>query len=180
MKTITARSLLVGLLFLLCMAPLIWAVAGWSMEGQDIPAVARTAEEVRCQLLTEAMERVGACSAEDAARLWADGVKGRSGAMQYAALSSRLKKDYAAALETFAPNWVTGGSSPWVQQYEIVKADRQTTGQYTFQLRFDLESSAGPAETLGACLVVEEEGGIWRVVAMAYDDGLVPYTGYRP
>ncbi len=180
MKSITAKSLLLGLLFLLCAAPLIWELAGWSMDERSVAAIAMDPYEVRSQLLMEAMDRVGVCKPEDAARLWADGVQGRSGAMQYAALSSRLKKEYAAALETFAPNWVTGGSSPWVQQVEIVKSDRQTTGQHTFQLRFHMMTSAGPAGTLGACLVVAEEDGFWRVTAMAYDDDLVPYTGYKP
>ncbi len=180
MKSITAKSLLLGLLFLLCAAPLIWELAGWSMDEGSVAAIAMNPYEVRSQLLMEAMDRVGVCSPEDAARLWADGVKGRSGAMQYAALSTRLKKEYAAALESSFPNWVTGMSSPWVDRVEIAKSNRQTTGQYTFQIQFHMVTSTGPAGTLGACLVVAEEGGFWRVTAMAYDDGLVPYTGYKP
>lgn len=180
MKTITATGLLLGILFLLGASPLIQALAGWSMEGNPAVAAAMDTYEIRSGLLMNAMDRVGVCAPEDAARLWADGVAGRSAALQYAALSQRLKGEYAAQLEQTFPNWVTGVSSPWVEQYEIVKSDHPSHGHYTYQLRFFTATSSGPAGTLGACLIVAEEDGFWRVAALAYDDGLAAYTGFQP
>ena len=133
--------------------------------------------EVRSRLLMDAMNSVGVCGPEEAARLWAEGLKGRSGAGQYAAMTKELKARYAEALDRSFQNWVTGGSSPWVQSYEV----SETAGggdSRKYLVRFHLVTSTGPAGDYDARLTVAREGPFWRVSQIDTDRELDPYTGF--
>lgn len=68
--------------------------------------------EIRSRLLMEAAGSVGVCAPQDAAHVWAEGLRERSAALQYAVMTKALQDEYAAQLETTFPNWVTGVSSP--------------------------------------------------------------------
>lgn len=52
-----------------------------------------------------------------AAKTWAEGVKTRNGALQYAVMSTQLREKLYA--EFVGLNWTTGTSSPWIASYEI-------------------------------------------------------------
>ena len=67
----------------------------------------------RIQLLEKALAPT---TADQAAQDWAQALKTRNGAWQYALLSEELR---AEKLADFEMSWVTGFSSPWVTDYEV-------------------------------------------------------------
>lgn len=134
--------------------------------------------QTRSELLMEAMRSGGACTPEDAAKTWAEGLRLRSAALQYAAMNDMLKEEYAKRLESTAPNWVTGMSSPWVESYTLVKLNEGNANSKTAELTFTLATSTGPAGEYSASLLLAVENGFWRVAGISMDEALYPYTGF--
>lgn len=134
--------------------------------------------ETKNALLMEAMRYVGSCTPEDAAKTWAEGLKQRSAALQYAVMSDMLKTEYAKRLETTTPNWVTGMSSPWVDSYTIKKLEDGNAKSKVAELIFTLATSTGTAGKYTASLLLTLENGFWRVSGISMDEALYPYTGF--
>lgn len=134
--------------------------------------------EVRYELLLEAMERIGACTPEEAADIWANGLKMRSGAAQYSVMDAALKREYGKQLEENAPMWVTGVSSPWIETYRTVLVQKPEESREVRHLMFTTQTSAGPGPTYTASLTLEKEGGYWRIVKIQAEKGLEAYTGF--
>ncbi|MGI5848756.1 MAG: hypothetical protein ACOX8Q_01575 [Christensenellales bacterium] len=135
--------------------------------------------KMRSQLLMEAMNQVGVCSAESAASVWANGLKMRSAALQYAMLSKALKEKYALQLEKTAPNWVTGLSSPRIDRFEIVSI-KPRDKDFVIKLTFYTKTSTGPAGSYNAVLTISPEGEFYRVVGISADQQLNPYISFSP
>ncbi len=136
--------------------------------------------EVRSELLMQAMDSVGACNPQDAAQVWASGLKMRSAALQYAALDKALKAKYAAQLDKSTPNWVTGVSSPWVESYKIVSTETPGKDCSIIHLKFSTETSTGPYKEYAAALTICREDNFWRITSISADEGLYPYTHFVP
>ncbi|MGX8702406.1 hypothetical protein [Caproiciproducens sp.] len=172
----------VGLVIVVCLViAALFNAAGYFFHCKYISVAAAVAEvdqyEVRTGLLMDAMDRVGVCAPEAAAAVWADGLKGRSGAMQYSVMDSRLKKEYVQQLDQYNPNWVTGVSSPWIESYKITGQTQTGSGQYEIRLSFSTVTSGGPAGDYHAALTVVRDGGFWRITKISADEGLHPYMG---
>jgi hypothetical protein len=135
--------------------------------------------EIRSRLLMEATDHVGSCTPEDAARVWAEGLKQRSAAMQYAVMTNALKDKYARQLDTTFPSWATGVSSPWIEQYNLLDAKQTADDAYRFVIRFKTVTSSGPAGSYDAALSVVKEDGFWRISDVEADEALDAYTGFE-
>jgi hypothetical protein len=157
--------------------------AGYIFNIKYISVVKAVSEvnkyEVRSELLMQAMDCVGVCCPEDAAKVWAQGLMKRSAAIQYSTMSIKLKEEYAKELEYTFPNWVTGVSSPWISGYEI-KSSQQTDNSYIYYLILSTATSAGPAGNYNAVLIVAKENNFWRIINIKTDKELYPYTGFHP
>lgn len=157
---------------------------GALLGNKYISVIAAVAEvdkyEIRSRLLMQAMNEVGSCRPQDAAKVWAEGLKKRSAAMQYSVLSTALKQEYARQLEQTAPNWVTGVSSPWIYHYEITQIHRPDESTCLFTIKFYTATSAGPSGTYSALLTVGKENDFWRITNIAADKELLAYTGFDP
>ncbi len=136
--------------------------------------------EVRSQLLVEAMNYIGVCCPEDAATVWAEGLKSRSAALQYAVMSKPLKDEYARQLNETVPNWVTGISSPFISGCRIVNTEAVSNTLQKITLRFSLATSAGSAGETQAALDIIKEGNFWRIENIDADEALFPYTRFMP
>lgn len=77
----------------------------------------------------------------EAVTTWAEALKDRSGAVQYAVLSPELKK--AMYSELAGMNWVTGVSSPWVDSYKITDLGKGEDGSYRYKVDILWMTSAG-------------------------------------
>ena len=156
--------------------------AGYVFNIKYISVVKAVSEvnkyEVRSELLMQAMDYVGVCCPEDAAKVWSEGLMMRSAAMQYSSMSANLKEKYSKELDNTFPNWVTGMSSPWVSGYEIKKSE-QIDDSFIYYLVFSTATSTGPTGNYNAVLIVSKEDGLWRIINIKTDSELYPYTGFQ-
>jgi len=96
-----------------------------------------------------------------AVHTWARGVKVRNGALQFAVMTPELK----AKMEPYlSPSWVTGVSSPWVDDYTITEANG-AGDRRQFTVRFALRTSTGPAGSFVSTVTVERRDNHWYVAA---------------
>lgn len=154
-------------------------VLGWDRVSVFAASEAMDKYAVRSQLLKEATNSVGSCDADSAAQTWAQGVKQRNGALQYAVMTRQLKEAYASDLETTFPNWVTGISSPWVDSFKVLSIRETKDDVFTAKLQFVTATSTGPYESYNAVLTIVNEDGFWRVDQVQTEPGLLPYTGFE-
>lgn len=134
--------------------------------------------EVQSKLLKEAMKEVGVSTPLQAADVWAQGLKQRSAALQYAVMGNKLKLEYEEKLKDTAPNWVTGISSPWINNYEIVSAKEITPKKYEVEILFSTMTSAGPFGDYNAVLTIQQFGDFWRITDINTVKELDAYTGF--
>lgn len=175
-----ARRIILAAVVLCLLIAVTINLIGYAFDCKYVSVIAAVSEadkyEVRSQLLTEAMDKVGVCSPEEAAKVWAEGLEMRSAAMQYSVMDKALKDKYAKQLEKNFPNWVTGVSSPWIQNFETVRKE-DMGNESSIILSFDTETSTGPAGKYKAVLTIKHEGDFWRITDINADPGLYPYTG---
>lgn len=99
-----------------------------------------------------------------AVETWAEGVKRRNGALQYAVLAPVLKKetyDYFAGL-----NWSTGASSPWVESYRVTEVYRTGAEKYRYTVEFKYTDATKNATYAKTAVTVEQEGQKWVISAL--------------
>jgi|GEM_PF-830467 hypothetical protein len=99
-----------------------------------------------------------------AAKTWAEGVKTRNGALQYAMMDSDLKAKYYD--EFVAANWTTGVSSPWIEKYEVIERYKGTNGTYRYQVKFHYTDSTKAVFYTEAYVTVREVEGHWLICAL--------------
>ena len=149
-------------------------VMGYFLDLEYVSVIAAMEEinkyEIRSRFLMQ----------EKAVEVWAKGLITRNAAMQYSVMSGKLKEEYEKQLDENFPNWVTGVSSPWVENYEITKTERTDENTYIFHLRIFTKTSAGPAGEYKATLTVGYENGFWRITKISADKELSVYTGFDP
>jgi len=104
----------------------------------------------------------------EAVEKWARGVKGRNGALQYAVLSSELKKQKLSGYERVG--WVTGVSSPWVESLKISNGVKMQDGTWEYEVQFTQVASTGPAGTFVAKVTVKQDGQNWYI-SQIHNDG---------
>lgn len=181
------KSLLAGKRFYICTAILILALIladacilfpRGSAGAATAPEGGPDKYEIRSNLMMGAMGRVGSCSPGGAAGTWAEGLRLRSAALQYAVMSEELKRKYAADLEETFPNWVTGVSSPWIASYQIT-GNSIDGDNWCYHIRFSTETSSGPAGDYDAVLIISFEDPFWRVTEIVTERELDAYTGLR-
>ena len=166
-----------------CVLLLLFGQAAMREEYQAVSIFAYASEpnryEVRNELLLRAVDFVGACTPEEAADIWANGLKERSAAEQYIVMGDALKREYQKQLETSAPMWVTGVSSPWIESYTTTLVQSPAQNRQIRHLLFATQSSEGLAPVVPAVLTLEKQAGYWRITGIVGDQNLEAYTGFH-
>ncbi|MGG2065140.1 hypothetical protein [Bacillus sp. S14(2024)] len=91
---------------------------------------------------------------KQAIELWILGVKNRSGAVQFAMLSPSLQQQTQKKFEQ--SSWVTGQSSPWVDNFRFVKVDKISNTKWKFTIAYDLITSFAKIEKGQKIITVEK------------------------
>lgn len=164
----------------------------WEGESRTVRISAEPSHEnqaMRIDLLEQALRPI---SPGDAIGKWAEGVKTRNGALQYAVMSPGLREQN---YEYFvSSNWVTATSSPWVESYEITEESEALDGAVLYKVKFALATSTGDAGTIVSDVVVKQYDETWLVDQIteefefpgfepSYTDGIVKQidqSGERP
>ncbi|TBL80590.1 copper amine oxidase N-terminal domain-containing protein [Paenibacillus thalictri] len=104
-------------------------------------------------------------SADEAVNKWAEWVKKRNGAAQYALLSPELRKRTLSSYKEL--NWVTGVSSPWVDNYEIAGGVPAGETGTSYEVTFHLKTSSGSAGQGTVKVTVEpQKNGDWQITGL--------------
>lgn len=115
-----------------------------------------TSQESRISQLERALAPK---NAEDAVNTWAEAVKSRNGAVEYAVLSPELKKAMYSDFEE--TNWVTGVSSPWVDSYKITDLGKADDGSYRYKVDMVWKTSADSSTGEEYIIVKEYDGNFF-------------------
>ena len=89
-----------------------------------------------------------------AANTWAESIKMRNGALQYALMAPSLQSEKYA--EYAAMNWSTGASSPWVKEYTVAEKGEQKEGVYLYQIEYVYTDSTQSTTKAYENIVVEK------------------------
>jgi hypothetical protein len=137
-------------------AEALGAVVSWDGETSTV-----SIQDNRTRLLEAALAPK---TADEAAGKYAEAVKTRNGALQYAVMSDELKEQNRKSLEEL--NWVTGTSSPWVADYKI-EGTQDSDTRWTYQIQYTWTSSTGEKTPSSETIVVEQKVDQWFVSQIA-------------
>mgnify|MGYP001319030587 CR=1 FL=1 len=158
------------------MVPIRWvaealgAVVTWDEDERSV--IIDKAEQDLQQQVDLLQQGLTAETPQEAARTWAKGVKNRNGAVQFAVLSPELKEKTRSHYESI--HWVTGVSSPWVDEFHIAKERETGDGSWEFEIEFHLKTSTGDAGMEAASLKVAETEGKWYITQVLGGTAGVP------
>jgi len=124
--------------------------------------------ESRIDLLEKALAPM---TSEVAVQKWAEGVKTRNGALQFAMFSPEVKGKELSSFEKLG-GWLTGVSSPWVESYEISKGIPKTQDSFEFQVKFSIATSDGKGLMINN-VVVQLNNKNWYISEIRAEDGHV-------
>lgn len=120
--------------------------------------------EEKNELFKEAIDSFGASSKEEAIKLYAEGVKSRSGPLQYSVMCKELKVKFENEMNKDKNySWVTGTSSPWVNKYEILKYKYINKDTYSVIVKFVLNDAKGIIGESYTELEVKKINRIWCI-----------------
>lgn len=121
--------------------------------------------EEKNKLFKEAIDNFGATSKEDAVRLYAEGIKQRSGPLQYSVMCDRLKIEFEKMMiKEGNYSWVTGVSSPWVSNYIINDFNKIGINTYLAEIEFILSDSKGITGKSFIELEVKKHNKYWCII----------------
>lgn len=144
--------------------------------------IAVSAEEVdrykvHTELLLDAVEKLGVCTPNAALDVFIKSIKDRNGAMMYSILCDSLKKNYLSRLEENSPYWVTGVSSPWVSQVDIIKETKKRDGSFEYELLVKTLTSAGPDREYKGELTIQRDGDFYKICRIFFEKDFGIYSG---
>ncbi|NLW06604.1 MAG: copper amine oxidase N-terminal domain-containing protein, partial [Clostridia bacterium] len=139
------------------------AEVNWDEENNTVAIYASEIEALKMQV-----QRLEAALAPAdptaAATTWAEGVKTRNGALQYAVMSPELK---AENYERLAANmWSTGTSSPWVDSYTVSEGEKIDPETYLYEVSFTYTDSTGASSIETETITVKKYEANWFVSAI--------------
>jgi len=149
---------------------------------QLLPAADNEVEILR-QQIAKLEEALAAKDAQTAVKTWAEGVKTRNGALQYAMLTPGLKAKMYTEL-SFGGTWTTGTSSPWAESYQLV-TQKITPQKVEYKVIFTYTDSTQSKQKVTDTVTVVKEGDFWYISAIndqADDLADISFTKgfYRP
>lgn len=104
-------------------------------------------------------------TAENCVKMYAEAVKMRQGALQYALYSEKLREASKSEFEDL--NWVTGVSSPWVTGYDIYT--NKDAGKDAYNIIFHWATSAGKSPDSKTIVTVEkvsDDSSRWEITGI--------------
>ncbi len=129
--------------------------------------------EGRISLLTDALNELGATTSEHAANLWAKGIQTRNGYLQYYVSCEEMKNEFKKELsKAQRTSWVTGYSSPWVSNYDIVDKEKVNPLTYKFTITFDWATSIGPKNSTESTITITKRNTKWCVSDIEWGDNM--------
>ncbi|RXT00625.1 hypothetical protein [Ammoniphilus sp. CFH 90114] len=147
--------------FMFCSALLFASLQGVAMassfEGVQ-------PDQVRMELLEKA---VTPTAPREVIQTWSHALQQRNGAVQYALLSKELRDPYLLEMEQL--NWVTGVSSPWIQDFSIKEQKKISDQKSEFLISFEVTDSTQVRNTERARITLELRENKWVITRIELD-----------
>ena len=124
--------------------------------------------ESRIDLLEKALAPM---TSDETVQKWAEGVRTRNGALQFAMFSPKVKEKELSSFEKLG-GWITGVSSPWAESYEISKGIPKTQDSFEFQVKFSMATSDGKGFMINNVLV-QRNNKNWYISEIRAEDGRI-------
>lgn len=125
-----------------------------------------THEQTKAQvkLFREALDKLGATSPEQVISIWANAENTRNGVFHYTVACDELKnkiiKEWGEPEDSF---WIYGGSSPWLDKYEILYNKKLNDSEYEAKIKFFWISAGGPSKPTETTLRIVKNKDRWCV-----------------
>jgi hypothetical protein len=159
------------------MVPVSWvaealgAKVKWEAETRSVVIYTYiSASDSLSRQITLLQDALAPTAPGEAVEKWAKGIKERNGALQYAVLSPELKKQKLSDYEHVG--WVTGVSSPWVENFKILKETKINEASWEYKIQFNWATSSGPAKPTEVNLTVKQDGQNWYISQVFNGAGL--------
>ncbi|MCM3080562.1 hypothetical protein [Brevibacillus invocatus] len=158
------KSLLFGVVLVVGITSYTYTTSFAQQPATSVAVEKSATEEAvlleRLQMLENAIVPT---TAEATVDMWAKAVQERNGALQYALLTENAKLGSKRSFESF--HWVTGASSPWVENYTITSlpANEEQPQEQRFQVEFELVTSTGKTGKDQAFVGVVKQGQKWLI-----------------
>jgi len=128
------------------------------------PPISHQQSKGQVELFQQALDKLGATSPEQVINIWASGEKMRNGVFHYAVACDELKSKFIKLWgEPKDGYWIIGGSSPWLERYEIVYNKKLNNSTYEAKIRFYWITSAGPSGFTETTLLIVKNKDTWCV-----------------
>lgn len=135
-------------------------------------------DKSKVRLLEDAIEELGAVSPEKAIEVWSKGLSERSAAMQYCVMTDALKETYLNDLKNNnCDYWITGVSSPWVEDYEIINSTVLNDDSYEYDIKYNTMTSDG-GYYFNVKLTLVKDGDYWKISDVNGDEESKAYTWF--
>jgi len=139
----------------------------WDAKSNTVRILtAKTPDKIQVphSWVTGLEEAVAAKDALTAAETWAQGVKTRNGALQYAVMTPELQKEW---YQKFAEsNWSTGTSSPWVEKYKVTEKSIINNEAIKYEVVFTYTDSTQSTFSMREYVTVKKQGASWHVSSL--------------
>lgn len=116
------------------------------------------------QFFQQALDELGATSPEQVIKIWVKAEITRNGVFHYAVACDKLKneiiKKWGHPKDNF---WIIGGSSPWLNKYEIISNKKLSDSLVEAKIKFYWTTSYSPTEPTETTLIITKNGDIWCV-----------------
>ncbi|MGL5713083.1 MAG: hypothetical protein ACRCXT_20795 [Paraclostridium sp.] len=127
----------------------------------------------KISLLEDAISELGASTPNDAANIWAKGIKVRNGYLQYYVSCNKMQEKFKEELsKSKKTSWVTGYSSPWVSSYDIKSIEHINSLNYKFTIIFNWATSTGPKDSTKAIITVTKTNNNWCISDIELDENM--------
>jgi len=130
----------------------------------DVNSVTHQQTKAQVYFFRQALDELGATSPEQVVKIWVKAEQTRNGVFHYAVACEELKtkiiKEWGEPAENF---WIIGGSSPWLDKYEIISDKKLDNSSYEVKIKYFWVSSDGPSEPTQDTLIIIKSKDIWCV-----------------
>ncbi len=133
---------------------------------EDYYPITHQQSKAQVYFFKEALDEFGATSPEQVAKIWAKAESTRNGVYHYAVACDKLKseiiKKWGNPEESY---WNIGGSSPWVEKYEIIYNKKISDSEFEAKIKYYWATSYAPIKTTETTLTIIKNGEVWCVKA---------------
>lgn len=103
-------------------------------------------------------------SADEAIRLWAEGIKAGNGVLQYAVMDTKLQQEFKKYLEVRKNiTWDTRKDNEVIESYEIIDHTEVSEKIKIYNIRFIYTNDEGIVKEVYNTLTVIEENNRWMI-----------------